>query len=187
MKILVVVDMQKDFIDGSLGTPEAHSIVPNVIEKLKNIDKENTLVLFTKDTHFDDYENTLEGQKLPVRHCIESTEGWSIPKEISKIVDEGEGYAYFSSDEIIHSRIYKQTFGSDVLERFIRNNRNAIEEIEFCGLCTDICVVSNALMARQCLPNVHITVNANCCAGTTPEKHEAALSVMESCQIDIIR
>lgn len=178
--------MQNDFIDGSLGSAEAQAIVPRVVEKLKNIDKNNTLVLFTKDTHYDDYLETFEGKMLPVKHCIENTNGWCINKEISSVVDNTEGYMYYSSDEIIHSRIYKNTFGSDVLRKLLLDTKDEIEEIEFCGLCTDICVVSNVLMARQTLPNTKITVDASCCAGVTPEKHKAALEVMKSCQINVI-
>lgn len=186
MKVLVVVDMQNDFIDGSLGTPEAQAIVPKVVEKLQTINIRNTLVLFTKDTHFEDYLNTFEGQRLPVPHCIINTPGWSINKQISSIVDNTAGMMNFSSPEIIRSKIYKHTFGSDVLRDFFIEHEENIEEVEFVGLCTDICVVSNVLMARQVMPNIKIVVDASCCAGTTPEAHEAALTVMKSCQIDVI-
>lgn len=184
-KLLVVVDMQNDFIDGSLGSAEAQSVVPRVVEKIKNIDKANTLVLLTKDTHYTDYLNTLEGKMLPVAHCVENTPGWCINKEISSVVDKTPGYLKYSSDKIINSRIYKNTFGSDDLREFLLTY-NDIDEIEFCGLCTDICVVSNVLMTRQTLPNTKITVDASCCAGVTPEKHKAALEVMKSCQINVI-
>lgn len=186
MKILIIVDMQNDFIDGSLGTPEAQAIIPNVVKKIKSIDKENTLVLFTKDTHYDNYLDTLEGKMLPVKHCIKNTPGWCICKEISSAVDYADGILYYSSDSIIHSRIYKNTFGSDVLRNFLLEHSDKIEEVELCGLCTDICVISNVLMTRQALPNIKITVDASCCAGVTPEKHKAALEVMKSCQIEII-
>lgn len=185
-KILVVVDMQNDFIDGVLGSAEAQAIVPNVVEKLKNINKAETLVLFTKDTHYNDYADTLEGKMLPVAHCIENTSGWGINKEISKVVDDGEGYMHYSSETIINSRVYKSTFGADALQDFLWEHQNVIEEVEFCGVCTDICVVSNALMARQTLPNTKIVVDASCCAGVTPEKHLAALEVMKSCQIEVV-
>lgn len=186
MKVLVVVDMQNDFIDGTLGTKEAQEIVPRVIEKLEKIDKEKTLVLFTKDTHYQNYFETLEGKKLPVEHCIENTPGWKIKKEISQVVDNAPGALFYSSDKIIHSRIYKNTFGSDVLRDFLIKHMSEIEEVEFIGLCTDICVVSNALMARQTFPNTRIVVDASCCAGTTSEKHKAALSTMVSCQIEVV-
>lgn len=185
-KLLIVVDMQNDFIDGSLGTPEAQAIVPRVVEKVKNIDKENTLILFTKDTHYDNYLDTLEGTMLPVKHCIENTPGWCINKEISSVVDKTPGYMKYSSYKIINSRIYKNTFGSDDLRDFLVEHAKDIEEIEFCGLCTDVCVISNVLMARQTLPNATIVIDASCCAGVTPEKHKAALEVMKSCQIDVI-
>lgn len=186
MKILVLVDLQNDFINGSLGTSEAQSIVPKVVEKLENYpDKSNTLIIFTKDTHYADYMDTLEGKYLPVEHCIENTSGWSINKEISRAA-KNKGFLTYSSSMIINSRIYKGTFGSDVLRDFLLNHSDDIEEIEFIGLCTDICVISNVLMARQALPNTKISVDASCCAGTTIEKHISALEVMKSCQIDII-
>lgn len=156
--------MQKDFIDGSLRTKEAQAIVPKVVEKIREINKENTLILFTKDTHHENYLETLEWKMLPIKHCIENTPGWRINKEISSEVDNIDGMMFISSDKIIHSRIYKNTFRSDVLENFLVGNKNHIEEIEFVGLCSDICVVSNALMARQKLPNTKIVVDASCCA-----------------------
>lgn len=186
MKVLVLVDLQNDFIDGSLGSAEAQAIVPKVVEKLNNIDKANTLVLFTKDTHYDDYLDTFEGSRLPVKHCIENTPGWSIKKEISSVVDNMRGVLTYSSKTIRCSRVYKNTFGSDDLRDFFVKYKDEIDEVEFCGLCTDICVISNVLMARQTMPDKVITVDASCCAGVTPEKHMAALEVMKSCQIDVI-
>lgn len=183
-KLLVVIDMQNDFISGSLGTPEAQAIVPKVVEKIKTTDRSETLILFTKDTHYDNYLDTLEGELLPVPHCIENTHGWSIHKDIKDAI-KGAGLTY-SSDKIINSRIYKSTFGSDDLRELLINLKDCIDEVEFVGLDTDVCVVSNALMARQTLPNIKITVDASCCAGVTPEKHKAALEVMKSCQINVI-
>ena len=185
-KILVIVDMQNDFIDGSLGSAEAQAIVPNVVNKLKSVNKEDTLILFTKDTHYSNYLDTFEGKHLPVEHCIENTKGWCINKDISSIVDRTPGYLKYSSYKIINSRIYKNTFGSDDLRDLLLEVKDDLEEIEFCGLCTDICVISNVLMARQTMPNTQITVDASCCAGVTPEKHKAALEVMKSCQINVI-
>lgn len=185
MKIAVYVDLQNDFIDGALGTKEAVAIVPRVVEKLKNTDLKSTLVLFTKDTHYDNYMDTLEGKMLPVPHCIENTPGWSINKEISSVFDNTVSKLVCSTDKIKKSRIYKNTFGSDDLRDFLIEHKNDIEEIEFCGLCTDICVVSNVLMARQVLHNTPIRVDKNCCAGTSPERHLAALEVMKSCQIEV--
>ena len=186
MKVLVIVDMQNDFIDGSLGSPEAQAIVPRVVEKLNNIDVENTLVLFTKDTHYNNYLETFEGKMLPVEHCIENTPGWSINKEISAVIDNMEGALTYSSATIKHSRIYKNTFGSDDLRDFFHKHKDEIDEVEFFGLCTDICVVSNVLMARQEMPDKVITVDASCCAGVTPESHKAALLTMKMCQINVI-
>lgn len=186
MKVLVCVDLQNDFIDGSLGTPEAQAIVPKVVDKINNYpNQNNTLILFTKDTHRHDYLDTLEGAILPITHCIENTHGWSINREIKDSL-KGKRFLTYSSDKIIKSRIYKNTFGSDDLREFLIEKANFIDEIEFIGLCTDVCVISNVLMARQTLPNTEITVDASCCAGTNPDKHKAALEVMKSCQINVI-
>ena len=185
MKLLVLIDLQNDFIDGSLGTPEAQAIVPKVVEKLNNYpNKGNTLILFTKDTHHVDYLETFEGKNLPVEHCIENTPGWSINKEISNAAKNR--FLTCSTSMIINSRIYKGTFGSEVLRDYVVEQQDNIEEIEICGLCTDICVLSNALSLRQAVPWMPITVDASCCAGVTPEKHLAALEVMNSCQINVI-
>lgn len=188
MKLLVLVDLQGDFIDGALGSAEAQAIVPKVVEKVNNYpDKGNTLLLFTKDTHYSNYLDTFEGKNLPVPHCIENTPGWSINKEIEAAVKANRFLSY-SSNKIINSRIYKNTFGSDDLEELIvkLNREDDIESIEFIGLCTDICVISNVLMTRQKLPNMKIIVDASCCAGVTLEKHKAALEVMKSCQIEVV-
>ena len=186
MKVLIGIDLQQDFIDGSLGTPEAKEIIPKIVDKINNYsNKNNTLVLFTKDTHNDTYLETLEGTMLPIPHCIENTEGWSINKDIKDAVKSHDFLGY-SSKKIIKSRIYKNTFGSDDLRDLLIKEKDNIESVEFVGLCTDVCVISNVLMARQALPNTEIYVDASCCAGTTPEKHNAALEVMKSCQIEII-
>ena len=185
MKVLVIVDMQNDFIDGALGSKEAQEIVPRVVEKLNDhSDKSDTLVLFTKDTHYDDYIDTFEGKYLPVPHCIENTPGWSINREIKDAV-RANRFLTYSSVDIIKSRIYKNTFGSDVLEAFLKKHKDSIEEIEFIGLCTDICVISNVLMARMVLPNTKITVDASCCAGVTPASHAQALEALKMCQITV--
>ena len=189
MKVLVIVDMQTDFISGSLGTPEAQAIVPNVVEKLRNHKNTDTVVLFTKDTHYKDYLATPEGEKLPVEHCIEGTEGWAIDRTIHNEFKSG-GYATYSAGDIVNGRIIKPTFGSydliDVLCDIDAQTKEGIFEIEFCGVCTDICVISNVLMTKAAFWNVPIVVDASCCAGVTPEKHAAALEVMKSCQIDVI-
>ena len=186
MKILTVVDMQRDFIDGTLGTKEAQQIVPNVVKKIEHAIEENVLVLMTKDTHSESYLSTLEGTILPIKHCIEGSEGWSIDKRISEAFDNKYGRLSYSSDNIINSRVYKNTFASEDLRKFFEKFRDDIEEVEFVGLCTDVCVISNVLVTRMVLPDVEITVDASCCAGVTPEKHQAALEVMKSCQINII-
>lgn len=187
MRIVVIVDMQNDFIDGALGTPEAKAIVPNVIDTLRNYEDRDTLVVFTKDTHYENYLETQEGQMLPTPHCISMTPGWSINKEISEYVDHARFYK-LSTDNIIKGRFVKSTFGDPVLAEELRylSNKYFIEEIIFMGVCTDICVISNALMAKSYCPETKILVDAACCAGSTPEKHNAALDVMESCQIYVI-
>lgn len=186
MKVLIVVDMQRDFIDGSLGTPEAQEIVLNVVKKIEQAVENKVLVLMTKDTHSESYLSTLEGTMLPVKHCIEGSEGWSIDKRISKTFDNKYGRLLYSSDKIIKNRVYKNTFGSDDLREFLKNYEDDIESVEFVGLCTDVCVISNVLMARQALPNTEIYVDSSCCAGTNVDKHLAALEVMKSCQINVI-
>ena len=165
-KVLIVIDMQNDFIDGSLGTKEAQTIVPTVKEKIKEYQKRGDNIIFTRDTHQIDYLNTPEGKKLPVEHCIYGTHGWQIAKEL-----EVEGATY----------IDKPTFGWSHWEEQKFDN-----EIELIGLCTDICVVSNALILKAVFPELKITVDASCCAGVTPQTHKSALETMKMCQIDII-
>lgn len=170
-KILIVVDMQNDFISGTLGTREAQAIVPNVKKKIKEYVDNGEHVIFTMDTHYENYMETLEGQKLPIKHCIKDTEGWFINENV---------------EETKYEHVCKETFGYlGWKEKFSDYHINQIE-IEIIGLCTDICVVSNALILRAMYPNTKITVDANCCAGVTPENHKAALTTMKSCQIDVI-
>lgn len=188
MKILIVVDMQNDFIDGSLGTPEAKAIVPNVINKINNVGEE-TITLFTKDQHTSEYLNTLEGRNLPVEHCIKMTDGWCINKEVRS--------AWLNRDTIIidsainnidrNNTILKSTFGSVDLCMLIKDiiAHEAITEITLIGLCTDICVISNALMLKSFFPEIPISVDAKCCAGVTPERHSIALEAMKACQINV--
>ena len=170
-KVLVVVDMQNDFIDGALGTKEAVAIVPGVKEKIKDFDG---VVLFTRDTHETYYLDTQEGKKLSVPHCIRDTDGWQIRSELDALRKT--------------EPIDKETFGSTDLagELVAMNEDNEIESITFVGLCTDICVISNALLAKASLPEVPIIVDAKCCAGVTPESHETALKVMKACQIEVV-
>lgn len=167
-KILIVVDMQRDFIDGTLGTPEAVAIVPKVIEKIEKYEKEGGTVIYTKDTHFDNYSETREGRKLPVPHCIKGTPGHDIPPEIQRG----------------HSLVFeKLTFGSVELVDYLGSID--FDEIELIGLCTDICVVSNALMIKAHFPECEVAVDSACCAGVTPETHAAALTTMKMCQITV--
>lgn len=173
MKILIAVDMQNDFISGSLGTKEAQSIVPKVKKRLNKAIDEKYKIIFTKDTHYDDYLNTAEGKKLPIKHCIKETYGWEIHPELR--IDNA----------LI---IEKNTFGSlkllDILKDL--NKKEPIEEIELLGLCTDICVISNDLLIKAAFIDTPIKVNRNLCAGVTPQSHENALSTMEMCQIDVV-
>lgn len=182
MKVLVVVDMQNDFITGPLGTKEAQAIVPRVKEKIRQAVANGNVIIYTRDTHVDYYLNTKEGKKLPVKHCICATPGWRIPDELYPPADYGE-------IEVVN----KYTFGSVDLPKVIRPyitgpNFRAGNEIELVGLCTDICVVSNALLLKAHFYDlVEISVDATCCAGVTPETHEAALKTMEMCQINVKR
>ena len=170
MKLLVVVDMQNDFIDGALGTKEAVAIVPAVKKKIQEFDGK---VLFTRDTHFENYMETQEGKNLPVPHCIKGTDGWQIRKELDELRTE--------------DAIDKLTFGSSELGILLTqmNDKDKIESITFIGLCTDICVISNAMLAKAFLPEVPIIVDAACCAGVTPESHKNALAAMKVCQIAV--
>lgn len=172
-KLLIVVDMQKDFVSGSLGTVEAQAIVPRIVERVKNFDGK---IIFTRDTHKENYLDTQEGVNLPVAHCIKGTEGHEIIEELKSFLKDA--YVVFE----------KETFGSRKMAKFLRalNKKKKIESIELIGLCTDICVISNALLLKAFLPEVPIQVNASCCAGVTPEAHDHALAVMKSCQIEII-
>lgn len=181
MKVLVVVDMQNDFITGSLGTPEAQAIMPNVKNKVREYVKNGDVIIYTRDTHHPNYLKTREGKKLPVEHCIYKTEGWQIPEELLP------PFTYENA-----SIIDKPTFGSlqliDDIERTIDDMGDGDTEIEIVGLCTDICVVSNALLLKsRFYEYCDISVDATCCAGVTPETHEAALKTMEMCQINVKR
>lgn len=168
MKYLIVVDMQTDFIDGALGTPEAVAILPHVKEKIENFDGK---VLFTRDTHAPDYLTTQEGRNLPVEHCIKGTDGWQIHPTLEPLRKT--------------EAIDKPTFGSTALMELLKNEKD-VESLEFIGLCTDICVISNAMLAKANFLEVPVTVDAKCCAGVTPESHKNALEAMKMCQIKII-
>ncbi|MCD8340974.1 MAG: cysteine hydrolase [Clostridiales bacterium] len=169
MKLLVVVDMQKDFVDGALGTSEAVAIVPRVQEKIAARQAAGWTTVFTRDTHTEQYLDTQEGRKLPVPHCIQGTPGWEIIPELPT-----QGCLILD----------KPSFGSLELARYAAQLEN-LEEIELVGLCTDICVISNALLLKAAVPEVPIYVDASCCAGVTPDSHANALRAMEMCQINV--
>ena len=174
-KILIVIDMQNDFITGSLGTPEARAIVTNVKRKIKECKEAGYEIYFTRDSHWKDYLKTFEGQHLPVEHCIWNTPGWQITQELFE--------SFYLNDD--YDVINKSTFGYISWEYYLPEETD-VEEIQICGLCTDICVISNALILRTLYPDAEIVCDASCCAGTTPEMHEKALDVMKSCQIEVI-
>lgn len=173
-KTLIVVDMQNDFITGSLGTPEAEAIVPKVVEKIKQYDAAGDKIIFTKDTHQSNYLNTNEGRHLPVEHCIEGTDGWKLTSEIVSAIGCDNYYGI----------VNKGTFGT--LDWDVIISESESKDIEIVGLCTDICVVSNALILKAMFPESNITVDASCCAGVTQETHAAALTTMKMCQINVI-
>lgn len=164
-KTLIVIDMQNDFIDMALGTPEAVAIVPAVKAKIEEYVKNGDEVIFTRDTHTEDYLNTPEGKKLPVPHCINGTKGWEIYDDL-----------YVEGAKIID----KPNFG------WPNWSQENLENVELVGLCTDICVVSNALIIKATFPDIDVKVDKSCCAGVTPESHSAALKTMQMCQIDVI-
>lgn len=168
MKLLIVVDMQNDFIDGALGTSEAVAIVPYVKEVIEGFDGK---VLFTRDTHFADYMNTQEGHNLPVPHCIKDTDGWQIRPELDVL----------RATEAID----KITFGSKALVEVLAGEEK-IESITFLGLCTDICVISNVMLVKAFYPEIPLIVDAKGCAGVTPQSHKTALDAMKMCQVRVI-
>lgn len=170
-QILLVIDVQNDFINGSLGTPEAQQMLPALIEKIRNFDGETIL---TQDTHSEDYLKTQEGKLLPVPHCIKGTQGWNFPETLEHLRREQNFPVY-----------QKNTFGSILLARDLQKRYEAgnLVSVELTGLCTDICVISNALLLKAFMPELPVYVDASCCAGVTIEKHMAALDTMKSCQI----
>ncbi|HIY00502.1 MAG TPA: cysteine hydrolase [Candidatus Blautia faecipullorum] len=175
MKYLIIIDVQNDFVTGSLGTKEAQQMLPGLLKKAREFPGK---ILMTKDTHEENYLDTQEGKLLPVLHCMKNTEGWEFPAEMEKIRLEKAAEVY-----------EKPCFGSLRLVEEIRRlyEKGEIESAELVGICTDICVASNALMLKSSLPELPIYVDAACCAGVDPRKHEAALEVMESCQIIVRR
>ena len=177
-KYLIVVDMQNDFICGALGTPEAEAIVGRVIEKIESsIGKRN--IIFTMDTHYKDYHDTLEGKNLPVAHCIHETPGWEIAPELLEI---------FQEDGPAPVKVQKNTFGSVELAALLleADKKEKIEEMELIGLCTDICVISNALLLKAHFPEAKIKVDPSCCAGVNEGSHNNALEAMKMCHIEIL-
>lgn len=169
-KVLVVVDMQKDFIDGALGTKEAAAIVDNVAEAVKSFDGE---VIFTRDTHGDNYMETQEGRNLPVPHCIKGTDGWQLDKKLEVL--RTDAMKVFD----------KPTFGSVELAEYLKAG-GVPESITLIGLCTDICVISNAMLIKAFMPEVKVRVIESCCAGVTPQSHSNALEAMKMCQIQVV-
>lgn len=169
--LLMVIDMQNDFIDGALGTKEAVEIVPYVEDKIRNF---KGTVLFTRDTHYENYLETQEGRNLPVKHCIKGTDGWNIRKELD--------------DLRTNEPIDKVTFGSMELGPMLQkmDEEDKINSITFVGLCTDICVISNVMIAKAYLPETEIIVDSKCCAGVSVESHNNALEAMKICQVKVI-
>ena len=170
MNILIVVDMQNDFVTGALGSDEAKMIVPRAVRKIREFSGK---IIFTRDTHSENYMETMEGKKLPVKHCIAHTEGWELIPEIQEFCTEPP--------------VDKPAFGSFQLGQALKqlNEQELVQEVTFIGLCTDICVISNAMIAKACLPETEIIVDAACCAGSTKEGHQCALEAMDRCQIRI--
>lgn len=170
---LIVVDVQKDFVDGSLGTPEAREMYPRLLDKVRNF---KGRVLFTLDTHGNDYATTQEGRNLPVPHCIKGTSGWELMPELRDFASE-KGCTL----------IEKPTFGSEKLAALIKEAcaKDEVESVELAGLCTDICVISNALLIKAVATELPVSVDASCCAGVTPAKHAAALEILQSCQVKV--
>lgn len=168
-KVLIVVDMQVDFVTGALGTKEAEKIVPAVVKKIEEAQKAGAEVIFTKDTHGEDYMDTQEGKKLPVKHCIRGTKGWELIPEL---------IALSASKRVLE----KPTFGSVELPEYVKE----ADVIELIGLCTDICVISNAMLLKAYYPEKIICIDSNCCAGVTTESHKNALEAMKMCQIEVV-
>ena len=205
MDILVVIDMQNDFITDALGTPEAPNIVDSVCGLIRSFDGQ---VVYTRDTHFEDYLNTQEGKKLPVEHCIKGTDGWQICKKVSECIGEEDlivDKVTFGAEQLpnlLRKRMKREYTADDMAmsaervksensEGSAENNENAVadmipEEIHLAGLCTDICVISNAMICKAAFPETLIYIHEACCAGVTPESHRTALDAMRACQMEIV-
>ena len=172
-KLLIVVDMQKDFVDGALGSPEAVAIVDNVVKKIEDFSGD---IIVTYDTHSENYMQTQEGKNLPVPHCVKGTPGWALDSKVQAALEQRTYYA-----------LEKPTFGSTALPEYIKANYDPEDlEIQLIGLCTDICVVSNALLLKANFLETPVSVDASCCAGVTVESHNAALTTMKMCQVKVI-
>lgn len=187
-KILIVVDMQNDFIDGALGSPMAEAIVDNIAKKIHEYSENDDVILFTRDTHGPDYLTTEEGKNLPVKHCVRGTSGWMIRNELLDQMTDSQ------RDDL--SAVNKPTFGSEYLISILRSKSLIVTDgdsmdgdgvvVELVGLCTDICVISNAVIAKTALPNAHIVVDAACCAGVTPESHDTAIKAMQAIMVEVL-
>lgn len=175
MKALIVVDVQNDFVTGPLGTKEAQAAIPSVKKLIQEMSNKDTVIITTQDTHYENYLHTLEGQKLPVEHCLHGTRGWEIVKEVKDVLDD-------------YIPLEKPTFGAfTLISNLIAASKNPIEEIHICGFCTEICVMANAVILRAAFPNTPIYIHADACAGVTPESHNAALTVFAAQQMEVVR
>ncbi len=183
-KVLIVVDAQNDFVTGSLGTPDAQKIILNIMDKIIQYRNESGNVYFTQDTHYEDYLEKQEGKNLPILHCQGDTWGWDFHKDVKW----SELCLGARRPEIVQKDTFGYTGWVDLFEddSLLENDEEGIESIEIVGLVTDICVISNVLILKSLLPEVKLIVDASCCAGTTPENHNAALQVMKSCQVEVI-
>lgn len=191
MRYVIVVDMQKDFVSGALGSADAQKIVPNVVAKLTSMRDEGGAIVFTYDTHNANYLDTVEGKKLPVPHCILGTEGWELIDELIPFTEDlafdHPNVAPFSCD----GNVYKPTFGSLDLVNLLyhledEHPSQKVDEIIVMGLCTDICVISNVMLLKAAFPEATIKVVEDCCAGVTPDTHNNAINAMKMCHIDIV-
>ena len=194
--VFIVVDMQNDFVDGALGTPEAQAIVNKVADQIRARANKDTILLITKDTHGTDYMETLEGKNLPVAHCIKNTYGWELAPAIQEaIYDTRDKYFDFDSyfPYVADHIVCKPTFGSMDLQNLLfviddmtGTQSGEIAEITLCGLCTGICVLANAILCKATMPEVPVKVIEDCCACVTPDSHKTAIDAMKLCQIEII-
>lgn len=171
-KALVVIDMQNDFITGVLGNEECRTVVPQVVKRVQEATADGIDIIFSQDTHQENYLSTQEGRKLPVPHCIQNTEGWKIIPELAETAVQ-KGIVFT-----------KETFGSSAIAEYIKEQH--YDEVELIGVCTDICVISNAMVIKAFVPEAEIAVNESCCAGVTPQSHQTAIEAMKACQINIL-